>query len=214
MAEIKVSTLKFLGKKGKTSKKARNSLQKKKARKSQKARKRRLGNATLANAYLVLCDPGRHLQDCPGPRARKCPTECFLSDFGHAEAQAPKNTQKALPRTSKFPIRLFFLSDTVWQTVFSPFKKCDEISPTQEPPPSPFWQLTRTMVWVLPGRKLRPWSEFPFLYRFTILLNSGGSKSPWSEFWSEFPHFMGMGVVPAPSKISMVELGPVAIKLI
>ena len=40
-------------------------------------------------------------------------------------------------------------------------------------------------------------SEFPFLYRFTVLLNSGGSNSPWSEFWSEFPHFMGMGVVPA-----------------
>ena len=42
-------------------------------------------------------------------------------------------------------------------------------------------------------------SEFPFLYRFTVLSNSGGSNSPWSEFWSEFPHFMGMGVVPAPS---------------
>ena len=27
------------------------------------------------------------------------------------------------------------------------------------------------------------------------------SNSPWSEFWSEFPHFMGMGVVPAPSKV-------------
>ena len=25
------------------------------------------------------------------------------------------------------------------------------LSPTQEPPPSPSWQLTRTMVWVLPG---------------------------------------------------------------
>ena len=49
------------------------------------------------------------------------------------------------------------------------------------------------------GEKTRPWSEFPFLYRFTVLLNSGGSNSPWSEFWSEFPHFMGMGVVPAPS---------------
>ena len=36
--------------------------------------------------------------------------------------------------------------------------------------------------------------------RFTVLLNSGGSNSPWSEFWSEFPHFMGMGVVPASSK--------------
>ena len=50
-------------------------------------------------------------------------------------------------------------------------------------------------------------SEFPFLYRFTVLLNSGGSNSPWSEFWSEFPHFMGMGVVPAPST-KMNFLGP------
>ena len=49
------------------------------------------------------------------------------------------------------------------------------------------------------GGKLGPWSELPFLYRFTVLLNSGGSNSPWSEFWSEFPHFMGMGVVHAPS---------------
>ena len=40
-------------------------------------------------------------------------------------------------------------------------------------PESPFWQLTRTMVWVSPGRKLGPWSEFPFLYRFTVLLKSG-----------------------------------------
>ena len=55
-------------------------------------------------------------------------------------------------------------------------------SPTQEPPTSPFWQLTRTMVWVLPGRKLRPWSEFPFLYRKTVLLKSGGSNSPWWTF--------------------------------
>ena len=56
----------------------------------------------------------------------------------------------------------------------------------------------------LPGRKLGPWSEFPFLYRFTVLLNSGGSDSPWSGFWSEFPHFMGMGVVPAPSRCSLI----------
>ena len=47
--------------------------------------------------------------------------------------------------------------------------------------------------------KLGPWSEFPFLYRSAVLLNSGGSNSPWSEFWSGFPRFMGMGVVPAPS---------------
>ena len=53
----------------------------------------------------------------------------------------------------------------------------------------------------MPGRKLGPWSEFPFLYRLTVLLNSGGSNSLWSEFWSEFPHFMGMGVVPAPSTL-------------
>ena len=44
-------------------------------------------------------------------------------------------------------------------------------------------------------------SELPLLYRFTALLNSGGSNSPSCEFWSEFPHFMGMGVVPAPSTI-------------
>ena len=31
---------------------------------------------------------------------------------------------------------------------------------------------------------------------------SGGSNCPWSEFWSEFPHFMGMGVVPAPSAVN------------
>ena len=33
----------------------------------------------------------------------------------------------------------------------------------------------------------------------SLSMNSGGSNSLWSEFWSEFPHFMGMGVVPAPS---------------
>ena len=43
-------------------------------------------------------------------------------------------------------------------------------------------------------------SEFPFLYRFTLLFNSGGSNFAWSVFWSEFPHFTGMEVVPAPSK--------------
>ena len=59
------------------------------------------------------------------------------------------------------------------------------------------------MVWVLPGRELGPWSEFPFLYRFSVLLNSGGSNSPWSELWSEFPHFMGMGwLLPSPKRFS------------
>ena len=47
-----------------------------------------------------------------------------------------------------------------------------------------------------PGMKLGPWSEFPFLFRYKVLLNSGGSNSPWSEFWSEFPHFMGWGWFP------------------
>ena len=73
-----------------------------------------------------------------------------------------------------------------------------QISPTQEPPPSPFWQLTRTMVWVLPGRKLGPWSEFPFLYRFNqyfwnlaarILLGLSFDLSfliLWG--WGWFPH--------------------------
>ena len=73
------------------------------------------------------------------------------------------------------------------------------LSPKHQPRNHPhhhFGQLTRTEF---AGRKLGPWSEFPFLYRFTLLLNSGGSNSPWSEFWSEFPHFMWMGVVPAPS---------------
>ena len=46
---------------------------------------------------------------------------------------------------------------------------------------------TRTMVWV------------SFSLQIYSTLSSGGSNSPWSEFRSEFPHFMGMGVVPAPS---------------
>ena len=77
------------------------------------------------------------------------------------------------------------------------FFVCVRGSPTQEPPPSPFWELTRTMVWGLPGRKLGPWSEFPFLYRFNLRylwILAVQLNSPWSEFWSEFPHFMGMGV--------------------
>ena len=57
------------------------------------------------------------------------------------------------------------------------------------------------------GRKLGPWSEFPFLYRFTVLLNSGGSNSPWSEVWSEFPHFMGMGRFPHRQLITGVLRG-------
>ena len=59
-------------------------------------------------------------------------------------------------------------------------------------------------LWAL--RELGPWSEFPFLYRFTVLLTSGGSNSPWSEFWSEFPICMGMGVVPALSRDEVMNL--------
>ena len=57
------------------------------------------------------------------------------------------------------------------------------------------------------SKKAPKWSELPCLYRFTVLkvLNSGGSNSPWSEFWSEFPHFMGMGLVPAPSILFLDE---------
>ena len=97
-------------------------------------------------------------------------------------------------------------TDRAQTLIFADFRWFLQIlSPTQEPPPSPFRQFTRTMVWVLPGRKLGPWSEFPFLYRFTVLLNSGGSNSLWSEFWSEFPHFMGMGVVLAPSILAFAQ---------
>ena len=41
-----------------------------------------------------------------------------------------------------------------------------------------------------------PWSEFPFLYRFTVLLNSGGSIL---SFGLSFLILWGWGVVPAPS---------------
>ena len=32
--------------------------------------------------------PSRHLQECSGSRAGKCPAECFLSDFGHLARSA------------------------------------------------------------------------------------------------------------------------------
>ena len=34
------------------------------------------------NMLNLGSDPGRHLQDCPGARAEKCPKECFGSAFG------------------------------------------------------------------------------------------------------------------------------------
>ena len=36
-------------------------------------------------------DPGDQLQECPGTWAGKCPTECFLSAFGHLPRSAPKS---------------------------------------------------------------------------------------------------------------------------
>ena len=38
-----------------------------------------------------ICDPGRHLEECSGARAGKCPTECFLSAFGHLARSTPKS---------------------------------------------------------------------------------------------------------------------------
>ena len=40
------------------------------------------------------------------------------------------------------------------------------------------------MVWVLPGRKLRPWSEFPFPYRF---YSSGTKIQPKEEVLAGYP---------------------------
>ena len=60
--------------------------------------------------------------------------------------------------------------------------------------------LTHPLILYLPGFIPRdPGSD-----KIYSTFDSGGSNSPWSEFWSEFPHFMGMGVVPAPS-ISISE---------
>ena len=55
--------------------------------------------------------------------------------------------------------------------------------PTQEPPPITILAVSLDHGLSFARRKLGPWSEFPFLYRFTALLNSGVSNSPWSEFW-------------------------------
>ena len=46
--------------------------------------------------FVQCCDPGRHLQDWPGARAGKCPTECLLSAFGHLARSAPKSAFRAL----------------------------------------------------------------------------------------------------------------------
>ena len=40
---------------------------------------------------LLSCDPSRHLQECSGAWAGKCPTECFLSVFGRLARSAPKS---------------------------------------------------------------------------------------------------------------------------
>ena len=44
-----------------------------------------------ANFGELRCDPSRHLQECSGARAGKCPPECFLSVFGHLAPSAPKS---------------------------------------------------------------------------------------------------------------------------
>ena len=42
------------------------------------------------------CSPGRHLQECPGAQAGKCPKECFLSDFRHLARSTPSPDLPAL----------------------------------------------------------------------------------------------------------------------
>ena len=42
------------------------------------------------------CDPGRHLQECSGARAGKCPAECFSSAFEHLPRSAPKSAFRVL----------------------------------------------------------------------------------------------------------------------
>ena len=55
------------------------------------------------------------------------------------------------------------------------------------------------MVRVLPGRKLGPCClSFLFSTDLQLLLNSGGSNSPWSEFWSCDPECLLQG--PEPQK--------------
>ena len=39
----------------------------------------------------LTCDQGRHLQECSGARAGKCPPECFFSVFGRLAPSAPKS---------------------------------------------------------------------------------------------------------------------------
>ena len=64
------------------------------------------------------------------------------------------------------------------------------------------WKTAKTWKWGKNGKlngKDPPAGQGQTMAEKWPLLKSGGSNSPWSEFWSEFPHFMGMGVVPAPS---------------
>ena len=50
-------------------------------------------NAYRTRICICICvtDLGRHLQECSGARAGKCPTECFLSAFGRLARSAPKS---------------------------------------------------------------------------------------------------------------------------
>ena len=53
----------------------------------------------LPNNWNLACDPGRHLQECSGARAGKCPAECLLSVFGHLAESAPKSVLSAFWRS-------------------------------------------------------------------------------------------------------------------
>ena len=59
-------------------------------------------SGTKACWNTQICDPGRHLQECPGARAGKCPTECFLSVSGHSEPGAQKHSKSTPWGTFRF----------------------------------------------------------------------------------------------------------------
>ena len=61
--------------------------------------------------FCKCCDLSRHPQECPGPRARKCPKKCFLSDFGRVARSAPKSAPK-----SAFSAAQTHSRSTLWGT--------------------------------------------------------------------------------------------------
>ena len=62
-------------------------------------------------------------------------------------------------------------------------------SPTQEATPITILAVNSDHGLSFAGRKLGPWSEFPFLYRFTVLMNSGGSNLCGLSFGLVFSSF-------------------------